>query len=121
MNTWRAMLAAVPVRNAAAQVAWNAAGELEVTVAIERPRYLVWPLSWIVPHGSRRTVRLDKLGAQVWDLCDGQMTVGDVIDVFAERYQLTFHEARVAVTGYLQSLVQRGALAMAMPDDEAAE
>lgn len=121
MSTWRAMLAAVPVRNAAADVAWNAADELEVTVAIERPRYLRPPLSWIVPHRSRRIVRLDRLGARVWDLCDGERTVEDVVDVFAERYQLTFHEARVAVTGYLQSLVQRGALAVALPDEEAAE
>jgi len=109
------------VRNAAADVAWNEADELVVRVSVERPRWLVWPLSWIVPHRSTRTVRLDRLGAGVWDLCDGENRVEDVVDAFAERYALTFHEARVAVTGYLQSLVQRGALAMALPDEDGTE
>jgi len=112
------MLMARPVRNAAADVAWTEEDELAIRVTVRRPRWLVGPLAWIVPHKGVRTVRLDRLGAQVWELCDGENRVEDVVDVFAERYALTFHEARVAVTGYLQSLVQRGALAVALPDED---
>jgi len=112
------MLDARPVRNAAIVVDGDSATGLRLSVRLRRPRYLVPPLSWLVPHRSARTMRLDPLGSQVWELCDGERTVEAIVDAFAERHRLTFHEARVAVTGYLQQLVQRGALAIAMPAEE---
>lgn len=102
------------MRNAAAGVAEAPAGGLGLSVATRRPRWLVPPLSWVVPLKPTRTLRLDPLGAQVWMLCDGERTVEAIVDEFARRHGLSFHEARVAVTGYLSQLVQRGALAMAM-------
>ena len=57
-------------------------------------------------------MRLDRLGSQVWQLCDGVRTVEDVVDEFARLHRLTFHEARASVTAYLKMLVQRGVLAM---------
>jgi len=67
--------------------------------------------------GEKRTLRLDRLGSEVWDLCDGQRTGEGVVDDFAQRHRLTFHEARAAVTVYLKTLVQRGALALEMPEE----
>ena len=63
-----------------------------------------------------RSVVLDRIGRTVWDLCDGQRTVERVVEEFAGRYGLTFHEARVSVTTYLKELVQRGALVMVYND-----
>jgi len=103
------------MRNRAAGVAAGPAGEVAISVATKRPRFLVPPLSWLVPLKPARTVRLDRLGTEVWALCDGERTVEAVIDEFASRHALSFHEARVAVTGYLTQLVQRGALAIALP------
>ena len=114
-GSWREMLAARPVRNAAARVAEERPGELSIAVRTQRPRWMVPPLSWVVPLRPTRAVRLDRLGSQVWALCDGERTVEAVVDAFAARYNLSFHEARVAVTGYLKQLVQRGALAIEMP------
>jgi len=51
-------------------------------------------------------------------LCDGERTVEAIIDAFAAEHRLTFHEARVAVGGYLRSLMARGALAMVMAQEE---
>lgn len=125
---WKRMLAARPVQNVKADVrrpeGWNLKGPrrsddeaeaLEITVSLKRAWYLlVPPLSWIVRVGSTRTLRLDRLGARVWDLCDGKRTVEKIVDEFAELYGLSFHEARTSVTIYLKMLVQRGALAIVM-------
>jgi len=110
------MLSAQPVPNAAAETVREASGELAVAVRRKRPRWHVPPLSWVVPLKPTRTVRLDPLGAQVWALCDGERTVEAIVDAFAVEHGLSFHEARVAVTGYLSQLVQRGALAVAMKE-----
>jgi len=115
-NSWRAMLEARPVRNAAADAQPQLTGDLRIDVRTRRPRYLVPPLSWIVPLKPARTVRLDPVGAEVWALCDGERTMEEIVDEFAARHRLTFHESRVAITGYMQQLVQRGALAIAVTD-----
>ena len=60
---------------------------------------------------------LDRLGAEVWRLCDGKRTVEEVVDLFGERHALTFHESRVAVTLYLKALLQRGVLAIVIPEE----
>jgi len=113
-GTWRQMLEARPVRNSAAEVLSEEADTLSIEVKMKKPRPLFPPLSWFVRPKTTRTIRLDRLGSQVWELCDGERTVEEVVDEFARRYRLTFHEARASVTAYLRLLVQRGVLAMAM-------
>ncbi len=110
------MLEARPLPNAAAEAVREASGELAIAVRRKRPRWHVPPLSWVVGLKPTRVVRLDRLGAQVWELCDGARTVEAIVDAFAAEHRLSFHEARVAVTGYLSQLVQRGALAVAMTE-----
>jgi hypothetical protein len=115
---WRRMLDAAPLRNRAAAVKTDGNGERSITVPRERPWWLRIPLvGWAVAVGEKRTLRLDRLGSEVWDLCDGQRTVEGIVDDFAQRHRLTFHEARAAVTVYLKTLVQRGALALEMPEE----
>ncbi len=116
-SAFHTQLAARPVRNVAAQAAEGPAGGFSIAVATRRPRWLVPPLSWLVPHKPHRTVRLDNLGGEVWALCDGERPVEAIVDEFAARHGLSFHEARVAVTGYLSQLVQRGVLAVAIPTE----
>ena len=86
----------------------------------DRPcEYMLPPLSWIVPHRRERRVVLDRVGSQMWRQCDGERTVEAVIDAFAATHDLTFHEARVAVTTYIKSLVKRGVLVIVMPKEQA--
>ena len=111
---WRPMLDARMVQNDAADVARETDGTVVIKVATVRPRWMVPPLRWIVPYKPERILRLDKLGSLVWELCDGRRTVEQIIDRFAERHHLSFHEARVSVTSYLKELLSRGALAVVM-------
>jgi hypothetical protein len=110
------MLEARAVRNVSARVTDETADRLSVWVRSLPPRYMVPPISWIVPRRKERRFVLDRLGSEVWRLCDGRRNVEAVIDAFASEHELTFHEARVAVTSYIRSLVKRGVLAVAMPE-----
>jgi hypothetical protein len=113
------MLEANPIRNISAIVTANADDTVTVKVKRKRPKYLVPPLSWILIFRPYRTTDLDRLGSAVWKLCDGKTDVEAIVDGFAEQYDLTFHEARVSVTGYLKDLIQRGIMAIAIEEQKA--
>ena len=113
---WTTMMRAHALQNRAARVE-REPGE-RVAVWVKQPRRLLPPLSWIVPFRRERLTRLDRIGSRVWSLCDGRRTVEEVVDVIAEQYRLTFHESRVAVTGYLKTLIQRGVLAIEMAEEQ---
>jgi hypothetical protein len=112
--SWAAMLRAMPVRNAAAQAEERADGTVRVTVRKKRPAFLKPPLSWAIRPRPTVSYELDRIGARVWRLCDGQRTVEAVVDDFAASQRLSFHEARVAVSGYIGHLVQRAAVVLVM-------
>ena len=113
--SWREMLKAKAIQNAAARIEFENDDSIILNVKNKRPSFFFPPLSWLIRPADEQRVSLDRLGAEVWRLCDGQ-TVEQVIDRFAEMHGLSFHEARVAVTGYMKSLVERGALAIVVTD-----
>lgn len=115
--SWGRSLLGVPVRNQAAGVV-DEGDTVRVSVALRRSRWLVPPISWIIKPRSDKTFGLDELGTEVWRLSDGKRTVEQIIDVFAERHRLTFHEARVSVTTYVKELMQRGLLVIAAEGPE---
>ena len=116
--SWRPLLRARLSHNLAARVEESGDKDVRVYVRCKRPSFLVPPLSWIVPYREERRLTLDRLGAQVWRLCDVQRSVEEVIDRFAELHRLTFHEARVAVTGYIKMLIEQGVLAVVLREQE---
>jgi hypothetical protein len=105
------LLLAVAHRNAEAEVQRVGDGAL-VSIPMARPRWLVPPLSWILPFSSVRRVQLDALGTAVLDLCDGKRTVEQIIETFAGENKLSFREGQLAVTQFLQELVRRGIVAL---------
>ncbi len=117
IQNWRPMLAATPVRNTAATVERLDGNTLRISVPRQRPRFLVPPISWILRPSATRTLFLDTLGSQVWELSDSSRTFEAIVETFAARHGLTFHEARVAAGNYIRQLMERGALAIAMPSD----
>lgn len=111
--SWTDMLDAVMIRNRAAREERDErTGEIRIAVPTRKPWYHIPPVTWIVHAPAERITVLDPLGALVWEMCDGENAVEKIIEVFAEKYSLTFHESRVSVTQYLKKLVSRGALAV---------
>lgn len=114
---WAPMLRARPVRNhAVSREAGVLPQGLVLRIPRHRPKWLVPPLSWLLRVRATTRLNLDALGEQIWNLCDGQHTVEAMIEGFAKDHELTFHEARVAVTPYLRALIQRGAVAIALTE-----
>ena len=111
-RTTEQFLAAIPFQNVAMELDKRPGGHLLAKVQIDRPGWLVPPISWVIPYGKHRRVELDAVGAKMLDLCDGQRTVEKVIEKFAADHKLTFREAQLPVTLYLRQLTQRGVVAI---------
>lgn len=114
--SWERTLKARPVRNAAVEELPAGKGGAGVYLRVEnvRPRWHRPPLSWFLPWRSHRRLALDALGEAIWRQCDGMTSVLELVRAFASEHRVTFHEARVAVCQYLQTLTQRGLIAIEM-------
>lgn len=86
-----------------------------------RRRWWTRALAWCLPLRSEKGVALDRVGSQVWCLCDGQRDVEQIIEAFADQHRLRFHESRVSVLAFLKSLVSRNLLVLAAPRGSAAD
>lgn len=117
-RTWRAevLLDAVAVKNEAVREA-DRDGMLVLHVPIRKTWYNVPPFSWVMPYRPERGFAMDQLGAWVWQHCDGEQTIEHMIEAFAAKHKLRFHEARLAITSFLQSMVERGIVVLVFPQD----
>jgi len=112
------LLAAVPLRNRTMAVERRSDGTALAAVPLRRPRWMIPPLSWFLPYSTHRRVQLDRPGTEVLDLCDGRRTVEQIVEKFAADHKLTFREAQLAIGQFLQSLTQRGLIAVACPVED---
>lgn len=110
------LLQSVPVRNDRAEQQVLDDGKVVLTVPLKKTWFMGPPLSWFMPIRNERRFELDALGAEVWDLCNNRRDMEQIIETFADRHQLTFHEARLSVSAFLRTLVERGCIVMAIPD-----
>ena len=62
-----------------------------------------------------KRIELDEPGTFAVELCDGSRAMGEIVRLFAERFQLNRREAEVSMRAYLQSLAKRGVIAFAVP------
>ena len=108
--SWRKMLEATPLRNMAASVYREKNGLVVLTVPLQHPWWQFPPITWVIKLDTERKVRLDEIGTELWEQSDGSRTVEEIIEAFSVRYALTFHEARLSVTGHLKQLIQRSVL-----------
>ncbi|MGB2998043.1 MAG: PqqD family protein [Phycisphaerae bacterium] len=107
------LLDAVPVRNQRVITEQQGGDRLVLRVPLRERWYMKPPLGWLMPFSRERRVALDRLGAAVWEACDGRRTIEEVVERFAGRYHLTFHEARISVEQFLRELVRRGLVVLA--------
>lgn len=111
-----ALLDARPAINSAVR-AEQRGDALVLWVPIRRPWWLRGPLSWLLPWRPEKGIALDELGQEVWRECAGERRLEDVIESFAERHQIRFHEARLCVLAFLRSLVERNLVVLAIADE----
>lgn len=59
-----------------------------------------------------KRLELDEMGTRAWELMDGEHTVQDIVDIFAETYRLEPRESEISVTAFIKDLGQRGLIAL---------
>lgn len=106
------LLDAVPVRNRAVECESAREGEIVLKVPLRAQWYMKPPVGWLFPFSRYRRVALDRLGMEVWDGCDGKQTAERIVEQFARRHRLSFHEARLGVMQFLRDLTRRGLIVM---------
>lgn len=105
----------IPVKNLQAGETRGEAGLVLLCYPVEiRP----WMAGWIRRLGGSsdgvriKKLQLDELGTAVWDLLDGNRSVGQVIQLFTALQRLYPKEATVAVTLFLRELGKRGLIGL---------
>lgn len=114
-----------PVRNPALK--WRINEEESVEVIVPRRKDLfgrAMGFLFFVPES--RPITLDEVGTRVWHLCDGEHTVGDIVQTLADEYKLGRREVEVSLTEYLRTLGKKGMVGFLVPkqyldDEEAGE
>jgi len=76
------LLEAKPVRNPEAEQDELPNGNIELTIAFEKPRALKW--FFRDKKILKRRFELDRLGRKVWELCDGQRTVRQLVEAMTK-------------------------------------
>jgi hypothetical protein len=100
------LLALVPGRNLAIRVESLDEG-LIVWVKLQKHWWMGPPLGWFLPFRSEKGFALDVLGRQVFEACDGQHSLESIIEEFARRHRLRFHEAKHSVVTFTRWLMER--------------
>ena len=107
-------LNALPVRNTLVEYRRTEEGEIEIS--IPRREDLIGKLMalvFFVP--KKRKVVLEAVGSDVWEMCDGQHTVSQIIDALVKKHKLTRREVEASLTEYLRKLGKRRLVAFAVP------
>lgn len=92
----------------------NENGEVALTIP-RRSEWYLKPVFLLFSVPRHRKLQLDELGSEVWDLCDGHRSVGDMIKEFSRRHQLNRKETEVAMLTYLRQLAKRRLVALHVP------
>jgi hypothetical protein len=109
-------MSARPVRNPSIEATRDEKGEVSLKIPRRKTRFvnLLARFGGIPEH---KIVTLDAIGAGVWDLCDGQHSVKDLVAAVADKHKLSRKEAEVSLVTYLRQLAQRGIIALEVPDE----
>jgi hypothetical protein len=61
---------------------------------------------------SHRKIELDEMGSDVWEMCDGTLTVDALTRAVCAKYHLNRRQGEASVTAYMRMLAERRLLAL---------
>lgn len=111
LSSRREALACVPVKNRHVSEERLSSGEVVVLYPVTVRPWMATVARWLGAGPSPpRTAKLqlDRLGASVWGMLDGQTPLRRIAAAFAEKHRLERKEAEVAVTQFIRELGRRG-------------
>lgn len=110
-----AALRSRPVALKAVREERNDAGTLVLSVSVKSPKWH----RWLGGKGQvLRSFELDAFGQEIYRACDGTRSVTTLAREFAEAHSLAYAEAEMSVTQFLNTLMGRGLIVMAVEREE---
>lgn len=109
-DSWKAGLLVRPRHRKDITEEFTADGSLVVSADFDAPKWYKPPVNWFINLNLHKRYEISDLSLQIWEWCDGEKSLEEIIDLFALKYQYTFHEARVSVISYLKKLTEKGIL-----------
>ncbi len=101
-------------------LSWESNDDGEVQISIERQEtWKVRLLSKLFYIPKKRNITLDGVGTEVWQMCNGRNSVGDMIEELADKYQLNRKEAEVSLLQYLKTLGEKRFIGFALEGEKA--
>lgn len=55
---------------------------------------------------------LDEVGSRIWELCDGQRTLEDIVRIIHEEYMVDFEAGKTDCRTFVEELCAKGMLAL---------
>jgi hypothetical protein len=107
-------LAARPVQVAKCAIVEASDGGARLQVPV-RPSRLAGRI-FRVPEGTTKTFELEAIGYSVWKQCDGKTSVQQIIRRLSVQYKISLRETEVSTVAFLQTLVRKGLIGMAVPE-----
>ena len=101
-----AMFGSKPTRNDLLE--WEKTEDGEASITMKRgDNWKVRILSKIFWIPKQRTLILDQIGTQVWEMCDGRTTVEAMIRRLSRNHKINEKEAEISLLAYLKKLAQK--------------
>ena len=111
------MLTSRPTRNDSLK--WEETEEGEIRIKIKRnDSWRIRFLSKLFYIPKSRKITLDEVGSEVWQLCNGRNSVGDMIEKLSAKYQLNRKEAEISLLQYLKTLGEKRFIGFVMHDEK---
>lgn len=105
-----------PIRNP--DLKWELNEEGKVVVVLPRRNDLKGKLlTFFFPIPESRPVVLDEVGSFVWQRCDGQHSMNQLVKGLCAEYKLNPREIQVSLAEYMRMLGRRGMIAVAVPEE----
>ena len=107
-------LGAVVVRNRQLRVERDVEGVVTLYAPFRAAAFVERMARWLgaPARAGEAKIELDEVGSFVWDLCDGQMAVREMVACLADKYKLNGKESEAALTAFLRSLAGRNLVAI---------
>ena len=87
---------------------------IELDISELKKRKLI---SKLIPTPNYKKILLDKLGMDVFLLCDGKHRIKDIIKKFQEEYHMTPTETELSIKKYLMLLTERNLIGYIIPKE----
>ncbi len=110
-----------PVRNPMLRWERNQQGNFSLFIPLQRQEEKKKRgreiLSKLAPPPKEKEIQLDKVGSIVWELCDGEKNVQEIVEHLHEKYKLLPTEAEVSLNAYFNELSKRGLVGFILPEE----